>query len=227
MSKREPKQERGEVSRNNLLSAAMELMAERGLSGLSHRAVAKRADISYGMVGYFYDSLDDLMLDAIRHHYSARIADYESIASALVDVEVSATALARGAAEILTSSTMEMLLAHLEVYLNASRDPRIRDELTPIFAAMHEVAALVADRIGIEDRERYAQAVIAVIEGNQLRRVAQGIDATEELTYGLRLLTIGALAEQAQPNDWEDRLLARTPAIPRATTAEDAAAGAV
>ena len=206
MSKREPKQERGESSRNSLLAAALELTAERGISGLTHRAVAKRADVSYGMVCYFYDSLDDLMVDAVRHNYAARVADYQTIVAALSEVDVSAADIASGAAELLTSSTLPMLLAHFEVYLNAARDQRFRDELKPIFRAMHDVAVAVAAQIGIADKERFAQAAVALVEGNQLRRVAEGIEATDRVAHGLRLLAICALAAEADPDFWDSRL---------------------
>jgi DNA-binding transcriptional regulator YbjK len=214
MSKREPKQERGESSRNSLLVAALELVAERGISGLTHRAVAQRANVSYGMVGYFYDSLDDLMIDAVRRNYAARVADYQAMGSALADAEFSAADMAGGAAEVLTSSTLPMLLAHFEVYLHAARDQRFRDELKPIFRAMHEVAVAVAAQIGVQDRERFAQAVIALVEGNQLRRVAEGIEVRDELAHGLRILAIGALALEADPGVWESRLAERPKPAP-------------
>lgn len=195
-------QERGEASRDALLAAALELLAERGMAGLSHRSVAERAGVSPGMTSYFYGSLEELGRDAILRHYARRVADYRAMIDSLGATEATPAQMAATAATLLSSSAEELVLAHFEVYVNAARRPYLRELLEPVFAAMHELAVAAADAVGIHDRDAFARSAIALIEGLELRRLSAGLDGREELETGLRLLGIGALARQEEPDAW-------------------------
>lgn len=206
MARREPVQPRGEASRDKLLAAALELLAERGMAGISHRAVAERAGVSPGMTSYFFASRAELERAAIDKGYRERIADYEATTGALADAHASPGALADAAAELFTSSTLAMLLAHFEIFLNAARRPEIKEALDPVLESMRGLAEAAAAAAGIEDAPRFARALTAVIEGVELRRVAQGIDGRAEMAEALRLLAVGALAYQDDPDGWDQRL---------------------
>lgn len=213
MARREPVQERGTASRDALLDAAIELLAERGLAGLSHRELARRSGLSRGMTTYFFASIDELARAAVERAYAARIDDYRATAAALATAEASTAELADAAAELFTSSSTEMLLAHFEMFLNAARRDDVRELLAPALASMRELALAAAARVGIEadeDRERLATAMIATIEGVELRRLAEGIDGRDELADALRLVAVGALAMQDDPDGWTARLAERS-----------------
>ena len=201
-------QERGEASRDALLTAAMELLSERGMAGLSHRSIAERAGVSPGMTTYFFGSLDELGREAIARHYATRVADYQALIAQLADTHATPGEMAAAAASLLTSSTEQLVLAHLEVYVNAARRPELREILAPVLATLHELAVAAADVIGLEDRDGFARSAIALIEGAELARLAQGIDVCERIEEGLRLLGVGALAWQEEPERWAPRLAA-------------------
>lgn len=56
---------RGRLKKQALLDAAVDLIAERGLEGLSHRLVAARANVSSSTPGYFFTSIDALVGAAV------------------------------------------------------------------------------------------------------------------------------------------------------------------
>jgi len=55
--------EQGE-QRKNLVQAAMDAIAQRGLSGLRLKDIADHAGLSIGSVSYYYPEIDDLLIEA-------------------------------------------------------------------------------------------------------------------------------------------------------------------
>jgi len=204
-------QERGEASRDALLDAAMELVAERGLAGLSHRAVAERAGVSSGMTSYFFASLDELGREAIIRNYAVHIADLRAVIDDLTATHASPALIVRAAANILTAISEQVMLAHAEVCLNAARRDDLRDALRPMLSTLRELAEATADVIGIEDRAAFGRSASAIVDGIQLRRLAEGISGRDELEHALLLLGTGLLATQAEPERWRARLDGSTP----------------
>lgn len=52
-------------ARAELINAAMRIVASRGLRGLSHRAVAKEAGVTHGLVGHYFGSMTTLLAAAL------------------------------------------------------------------------------------------------------------------------------------------------------------------
>jgi TetR/AcrR family transcriptional regulator, regulator of biofilm formation and stress response len=165
------------------------------MAGVSHRAVAARAGVSLSATTYYFSSLADLEHAAFTEHYTRRVADYRRLGDALRDLELSPGDAAAAAADLLASSSVELVSAHLEVYINAGRRSDLRDALQPVFAAMTDVMTQVAERLGVRDVDTFVTAAIALIEGVQLRRVAQGISGHTEIARSLEMLLAGALAQ--------------------------------
>ncbi|MCD2195052.1 TetR family transcriptional regulator [Actinomycetospora endophytica] len=53
--------------RERIARAAISVVAERGVDGLTHRAVAAAADVPLGSTTYHFQTLDDLLEEALRH----------------------------------------------------------------------------------------------------------------------------------------------------------------
>lgn len=53
--------------RERIARAAISVVAERGVDGLTHRAVAAAADVPLGSTTYHFQTLDDLLHEALRH----------------------------------------------------------------------------------------------------------------------------------------------------------------
>jgi DNA-binding transcriptional regulator YbjK len=70
-----------EAQREIFSQAAMRLMARDGLEGVTMRAVANEAELSYGSLFHYFDSKDDLLKHAIRQLTSSqthRVNEYVS-----------------------------------------------------------------------------------------------------------------------------------------------------
>lgn len=49
-----------------ILDAVLHLLADQGIGGVSHRAVAREAGVAHGLVGYYYDDKVGLIAAALR-----------------------------------------------------------------------------------------------------------------------------------------------------------------
>lgn len=79
-----------DVQREKFVLAAMGLIARQGLEGVTMRAVAKEAGLSYGSLFHYFDSKDDLLMHAVRYSTSAqtqRVNEYSSQHSGLTALE--------------------------------------------------------------------------------------------------------------------------------------------
>jgi DNA-binding transcriptional regulator YbjK len=59
-----------DVQREKFANAAIRIVARAGLEGLTMRAVAAEAGLSYGSLFHYFNSKDELLMEAIRHSTS-------------------------------------------------------------------------------------------------------------------------------------------------------------
>lgn len=71
--------------RRDLLEATASVISERGLSGVSVRAVAERAEVSAGSVLYHFESVDQLVEAAVRGAIEEFIDNRRALAEAHTD----------------------------------------------------------------------------------------------------------------------------------------------
>jgi len=79
-----------DIQRVTIAEAAMRLIARHGIEGVTMRAVAAEAGLSYGSLFHYFDSKDDLLMHAVRHltsQQTQRVNDYESQYSGLKALE--------------------------------------------------------------------------------------------------------------------------------------------
>ncbi len=79
-----------EAQRVKFAEAAMRLIARHGIEGVTMRAVAAEAGLSYGSLFHYFDSKDDLLMHAVRHLTSlqtTRVNEYTSQYSGLKALE--------------------------------------------------------------------------------------------------------------------------------------------
>jgi len=79
-----------DAQRLTFADAAMRLIARHGIEGVTMRAVAAEAGLSYGSLFHYFDSKDDLLMHAVRQLTSSqtsRVNEYESQYSGLKALE--------------------------------------------------------------------------------------------------------------------------------------------
>ncbi len=79
-----------DLQRKKFAAAAIALIARLGLEGLTMRAVAAEAGLSYGSLFHYFDSKDELLKHAIRHstsQQSRRVNEFSSQYKGLTALE--------------------------------------------------------------------------------------------------------------------------------------------
>ena len=112
--------------KDRIVDAAVEVIAEHGVAGATHRLIAAAADVPLGSLTYHFSSLEDLRAQAFRRHaermsaiYAAHfdgVETHEQLVEAVTD-------LIHGDAG---ADTHDWAIAY-ELYLAALRDPALRE----------------------------------------------------------------------------------------------------
>jgi len=79
-----------EEQRRLFAEATMRVIAGAGLEGVTMRAVAREAGLSYGSLFHYFDSKDDLLMHAVRHsteQQTARVNEYQERYAGLAALE--------------------------------------------------------------------------------------------------------------------------------------------
>ncbi|MFI6350288.1 TetR/AcrR family transcriptional regulator [Streptomyces sp. NPDC050560] len=127
--------------RERILDAALDVVAESGVHGTTHRKIAARADVPLGSVTYYFDGLDDLLAQAF-----ARLADTMSHlyratlrrASTEAEAEAAVVELICGPAY---AAPREMTLI-FEMYAYANHHARVAETTRTWLRRSHESLAL-------------------------------------------------------------------------------------
>lgn len=162
-----PQQERSQRRRDALLQAAVELMAEGGVSTVTHRAVAARAGLPPSTPGYYFASIDDLAAEALREYAERAIAEYRERAAAATDAD----ALIKAVATLTFDAPRE--LAQITTYLEASRNPAMRGPVAEVLGAYRQLAEDLLAAIGLPDAATASSAFVALFDGFTLQHLAQ------------------------------------------------------
>jgi DNA-binding transcriptional regulator YbjK len=121
-----------------IADAAIAVVAERGVAGLTHRAVAARAGVPLGSTTYYFATLDDLLgvaLSRAAQRNAARLRAWEADLGADVDLPA---ALADLMVRALTDERPQTL-AEYELYVAALHRPSLREASAAWDAALTEV----------------------------------------------------------------------------------------
>ncbi|MET9086028.1 TetR family transcriptional regulator [Streptomyces sp. NPDC004237] len=165
---------RGQARRERLLDATAELIASRGLEGVTHRAVAAAAGLPASTTSYFFASMDELIGAAV-----TRIAD--GVLEATRDLVADAPT-ADGAAsapdyvdqliDVLIASKETLIRAQFEAYLATSRRPELVEPVQRIVQALEDAAESMFVALGAPDARLAGRELVAMVDGFALQRLA-------------------------------------------------------
>jgi TetR/AcrR family transcriptional regulator, regulator of biofilm formation and stress response len=160
-------------ARERILHATLELIGEHGVGGVTNRAVAGRAGVSLGSLTYHFASQTDLLREALLRFVTREADRLEALGDGLGDGDVpELEEVAAAVQQVVQSADRREVLAQLELYLHASRDPALREVAARAYAAYDRAARTVLTALGVPDPEPLVPAVIALVDGFELRRLA-------------------------------------------------------
>jgi TetR/AcrR family transcriptional regulator, regulator of biofilm formation and stress response len=112
--------------RDHLVSTALDVIAEHGVAGATHRAIARAADVPLGSTSYHFTSIDQLIAAAFTVHAEQVAGALEHRMRAAPDRQAALDALAGHLARDLLGSERGLVLA-FELYVAAARRPALRE----------------------------------------------------------------------------------------------------
>lgn len=166
---------RGEVRKALVLDAAVEVIAEHGIEGVTHRAIAKAADVPLSTTSYFFTSLDDLIgaavtriADGVLQAAESLVADASDLRGSVASVDEYVDRLV----DIVTEPRESQILVQFEAYLGTTRRPDLVAPVKRIVGAYERTAETVLASLGAADPPRAARHLVAVLDGFALQRIA-------------------------------------------------------
>ncbi|MGQ0837830.1 TetR/AcrR family transcriptional regulator [Actinokineospora sp.] len=172
---RQPQQYRSRVTRQRLLAAAIECLAEVGWTGSTVAVVAERAGVSRGAAQHHFPTREDLFTAAIEYVTEVRLA---GLREGLPDLPPG-----RDRTEFVVHTIGEMYAgklfrAALQLWVAASSDDQLRAQVVPLEAHVgREAHRLTVAALGVdESRPGVREAVQATLD------MARGLGLANLLT---------------------------------------------
>ncbi|GAA2898079.1 MULTISPECIES: TetR/AcrR family transcriptional regulator [Streptomyces] len=157
--------------RQRIIDAAMRVVGEKGIAGLSHRSAAAEADVPLGSTTYHFKTLDELMVAALRQANEG-FAKVVAARGGLEDPQTDLAAeLAGWMGEWLAGDRTAVELEY-ELYLAALRRPALRPVAAECTEGLAEVLSRRTDPVT-------ARALVALIDGICLQALLTGVPYDE------------------------------------------------
>jgi DNA-binding transcriptional regulator YbjK len=158
--------------RRALLEAAAEVVAERGVGGATHREIARRAGVPLSTTSYFFASIDELVLEALRIFQAELLAQIEDLQTRTASQRLTPVQAVDALLGVLLAEPASRIVAQFEGYLEAARRPEQRPSVASVIEAFERLAESMLTAAGAQRPAEGARAFVALIYGFALHRVA-------------------------------------------------------
>ncbi|MFI6521147.1 TetR/AcrR family transcriptional regulator [Spirillospora sp. NPDC050679] len=180
--------------RDRILRATLRLIGEQGVGAVTNRAVARLAGVSLGSLTYHFPSQTDLLRETLQKFVDEEIERITAYAVRLrdsgIDPDQAADQVEKAIVEFAYGPEQ---IANLELHLHAARDPDVRTTAVRSVEAYDRLATAVLTALEIPEPERHAPAVVAMLYGLAMRRLATGDASAAGTADAFRTLLRGAL----------------------------------
>jgi AcrR family transcriptional regulator len=161
--------------RERMLRATLKLIADGGVAAVTNRRVAAAAGVSLGSLTYHFASQAQLLRESLLLHVEEETARREQIARELAEEKPGVQQVAEAVERLVAvPSEIPQQIAELELHLQAARDPELSEASRRCFEAHEQIASAALSSLGIPDGQRHAPAVVALMTGLAVRRLAAG-----------------------------------------------------
>jgi DNA-binding transcriptional regulator YbjK len=160
--------------RERILAAALDLIAEEGVAGVSHRKIAARAQVPLGSMTYHFTGIDDLLLEAFTGYADHVVTLFEHHLSGATTADEAREAVT-DLIHTLSEGTRRDLILTQELYTLAARHEPYRDLCA---RWMRRSRALLEQHFDAAT----ARQLDALIEGLTLHRALDDTPSDRELT---------------------------------------------
>jgi AcrR family transcriptional regulator len=188
-------------ARERMLRATLKLIADGGVAAVTNRRVAGAAGVSLGSLTYHFTSQAQLLRESLLLYVEEETARRERIALELASEKPGVEQVAEAVERLVAiPSDIPQQIAELELHLHAARDPELREASKRCFEAHERIASAALTALGISDGVLHAPAVVALMTGLAVRRLATGGHDAQGTSDALLALVRGlGPQEQTRP----------------------------
>ena len=170
---REPQQDRSRATRQRLLEAAIECLAEVGWSGSTVAVVAERAGVSRGAAQHHFPTREDLFTSAVEYVAAERLAMLRSLGG---DLPPGSDRIRAVLTLVERMYTAPLFRAAIHLWAAASSDERLRERIVGMEA-----------QVGRESH----RTVVALFGADESRAgVREVVQATLDMGRGLGIANL-------------------------------------
>lgn len=112
--------------RARILAATLDLIADEGVAGVSHRKIAARAGVPLGSMTYHFSGMDELLSEAFRHFSDHIVALFDAYLAPPADRDQARAAVTDLIHALSEGSPRDLVLTQ-ELYTLAARRPAYRE----------------------------------------------------------------------------------------------------
>ena len=179
-------------AREKIISATLDLIGDKGVGGISNRAVAEAAGVSLGTLTYHFPEQENLLAETLNSFVDdevERLAETKRQLDAAGDADPDAT-IEAARVELEDHVDPSANIAQLELYLQAARVDDLKGAADRCYRAYDQSAEALLSVLGVQDAEQWAPFFTSLVDGLELRRLALG-EATVDLNEALGVLLAG------------------------------------
>jgi DNA-binding transcriptional regulator YbjK len=180
---------KGEERVREILAATVDLIYEEGISAVSHRAVAKRANVADSAPSYFFPSIDDLIVEAFRSIMNLMIRDLLALSTRIEEEDMDRETAVDEYLKLTIENAPKHDKVQFEAYLFATRRPALKPEVDAAISATQRAGSTLVTASRRRDLDWAAPILTAYADGVGLHRIASPPDG-----IGIDALKIGLLA---------------------------------
>ncbi|PBC75358.1 TetR family transcriptional regulator [Streptomyces sp. TLI_235] len=174
--------------RTLLADAALDVLADEGIRGLTHRAVDRRAAVPIGTTSAYFRTRAALLTGLVTRLVHLDQAELQATAEQFPPIRT-AGELVAGIALLterrLTGEGRRRSLARHACAVESVRDPELREILVPRDNAGREAVWLFLATHGVADPESRTHTLLTCIDGLVFDRLVSGGDVPHEAIEGL------------------------------------------
>ncbi|WP_406076010.1 TetR/AcrR family transcriptional regulator [Streptomyces virginiae] len=174
--------------RTLLADAALDVLADEGMRGLTHRAVDRRAGMPPGTTSAYFRTRAALLAGLVTRLVQVDQAELQAMAEELPPLRTVGE-LVDGMALLtrqrLTGEGRRRSLARYACAVESVRDPELREILVPRENAGREAVRLFLAARGVTDVEDRTHTLLTCIDGLVFDRLVSGGEVSREALTGL------------------------------------------
>jgi TetR/AcrR family transcriptional regulator, regulator of biofilm formation and stress response len=187
-----------EARRNEILEAALRIVADGGPDAITFRRVADRAQVPLGSLTYYFDSREDLLREAFRLYLSEAIAFISDVE------EEKRPHTPSGIIELVLeivrrefSDDPTIVRVEYELILYAARDPALAREFNAYERWMEARLTAALEELGAARPVDAARTIIDVVRGFEIERLTHTGAQLEDLKRSLSLVIEALISERS------------------------------